>query len=225
MASYLTTASVGQFDLRRYQHRGIYMLDAVDPDLFGPTGTPRTGSQFAISQVGEPAYKRLTRTIAVPAAGATISFWIKRDTEAAWDHVFVEAHTVGDDDWTTLRDLNGHTSADTGASCPSWLGLHPFLEHYQSDDDGDGECSPTGSSGNWWAASGASEGYEQWRSTSVPMRPRASSCRSPTRATTSVQLRGRVRRRHRGLDGRRDHFVRGGRQHVRRLDGSRGSGR
>ena len=49
------------------------------------------------------------------------------------------------------------------ASCPSWLGLHPFLEHYQSDGDGDGECSPTGSSGNWWAASGASEGYEQWR--------------------------------------------------------------
>ena len=163
MASYLTTASVGQFDLRKYRHRGIYMLDAVDPDLFGPTGTPRTGSQFAISQAGEPAYKRLTRTIAVPAAGATISFWIKRDTEAAWDHVFVEAHTVGADDWTTLRDLNGHTSADTGASCPSWLGLHPFLEHYQSDDDGDGVCSPTGSSGSWWAASGASEGYEQWR--------------------------------------------------------------
>ena len=81
MASYLTTASVGQFDLRKYRHRGIYMLDAVDPDLFGPTGTPRTGSQFAISQVGEPAYKRLTRTIAVPAGGASMSFWINRDTK------------------------------------------------------------------------------------------------------------------------------------------------
>ena len=46
---------------------------------------------------------------------------------------------------------------------PSWLELHPFLEHYQSDDDGDGMCAPTGSSGSWWAASGASEGYEQWR--------------------------------------------------------------
>ena len=91
-----------------------------------------------------------------------MSFWIKRDTEAAWDHVFVEAHTVGADDWTTLPDLNGHTSADTGASCPSWLGLHPFLEHYQSDN-GDGTCSPTGSSGQWWAASGASNGYEQWK--------------------------------------------------------------
>ena len=162
MASYLTTASVGEFELRSYRHRGIYLLDAVDPDLYGPTGTPRTGSQFAISQVGEPAYKRLARTIAVPAGGATMSFWIKRDTEASWDHVFVEAHTVGADDWTTLRDLNGHTSADTGASCPFWLGLHPFLEHYQSDN-GDGTCSPTGSSGSWWAASGASDGYEQWQ--------------------------------------------------------------
>ena len=162
MASYLTTASVGEFELREYGHRRISFIDAVDPDLYGPTGTPRTGSQFAIAQVGEPAYKRLARTIAVPAGGATLSFWIKRDTETAWDHVFVEAHTVGDEDWTTLPDLNGHTSSDTGASCPSWLGLHPFLEHYQSDDDGDGTCSPTGSSGEWRAVSGASDGYEQW---------------------------------------------------------------
>ena len=162
MASYLTTASVGQFDLRKYRHGSTYLLDAVDPDLYGPTGTPRTGSQFAISQVADSAYKRLTRTIAVPAAGATMSFWIKRDTEVAFDHVFVEAHTVGGGDWTTLRDLNGHTSSDTGASCPSWLELHPFLEHYQTDE-GDGTCSPTGTSGVWWAATGASDGYEQWK--------------------------------------------------------------
>ena len=161
MASYLTTASVGEFE-RSYRHRGISLIDAVDPDLYGPTGTPRTGSQFAIAQVGEPAYKRLARTIAVPAGGATLSFWIKRDTEANWDHVFVEAHTVGADDWTTLPDLNGHTSADTGFSCPSWLGLHPFLEHYQADN-GDGTCSPAGSSGVWRARSGSSDGYEQWR--------------------------------------------------------------
>ena len=160
MASYLTTASVGDFNLHKYRHRGIYMLDAVDPDLYGPTGAPRTGSQFAIAQVGEPAFKRLTRTIAVPAGGATMSFWIKRDTEPSWDHVFVEARTVGSDDWTTLPDLNGHTSSDTGFSCPDWLGLHPFLLHYQSDNDG--TCSPFGTSGVWRAASGASDGYEQW---------------------------------------------------------------
>ena len=38
------------------------------------------------------------------------------DTEAGFDYVFVEAHTVGQDDWTTLPDKNGNTSNDTGAA-------------------------------------------------------------------------------------------------------------
>jgi hypothetical protein len=46
-------------------------------------------------------YKRLARAIDVPAGGATMSFWTSYDTEPAWDHVFVEAHTVGQDNWTT----------------------------------------------------------------------------------------------------------------------------
>ena len=33
--------------------------------------------------------------------------------------MFVEIHTVGQDDWTTLADDNEHTSDDTGLSCPS----------------------------------------------------------------------------------------------------------
>ena len=74
--------------------------------------------------------------------------------------MFVEAHTVGQDDWTTLPDLNGHTSQDTGFVCPFWLSLHPFLEHYQT---GTAEgCDPVGTTGEWWAASGFSDGYEQW---------------------------------------------------------------
>ena len=44
------------------------------------------------------------RTITVPAGGATLSFWVTRDTEPTWDFMFVEAHTVGADDWTTLPD-------------------------------------------------------------------------------------------------------------------------
>ena len=43
-------------------------------------------------------------------AGAQLSFWVTRDTEPDWDFMFVEAHPVGSDDWTTLPDLNGHTS-------------------------------------------------------------------------------------------------------------------
>ena len=98
----------------------------------------------------------------MPSGGGSLSFWVTRHTEPNWDFVFVEAHTVGQDDWTTLPDENGHTSQDTGFSCPFWHGLHPFLAHYQTDN-GDGTCSPEGSTGDWWAASGLSDGYEQWQ--------------------------------------------------------------
>jgi len=54
------------------------------------------------------------------------------------DFQFVEAHTVGQDDWTTLPDQNGHTDQNTGESCPEgWHTdpsdeIHPFLAHYQT---------------------------------------------------------------------------------------------
>jgi len=90
-----------------------------------------------LSQSADLAYKRLARTITVPAGGGELSFWVTRDTEPGWDFFFVEAHTAGMNDWTTLPDLNGHTSQDTGSSCPFWLFLHPFLAHYQADNGDD----------------------------------------------------------------------------------------
>jgi hypothetical protein len=160
MASYLTTATVGEFDVRAYREDGIRYWDALDPDLF-TSPEPRTGEQFAYSQAASPSYKRLARTISVPEDGGELSFWVFRDTESSWDFMFVEAHTVGGDDWTTLPDLNGNTSQDTGNVCPYWLGLHPFLAQYQTDN-GDGTCAPTGTTGEWHAATGASGGMEQW---------------------------------------------------------------
>ena len=60
--------------------------------------------------------------------------------------------------WTTLPDVNGHTGTDTGESCPEgWNELHPFLDHYQGAD-----CSPTGTTGSWNAATGTSAGSEEW---------------------------------------------------------------
>jgi hypothetical protein len=100
-------------------------------------------------------------TIDVPAGGAQLSFWVNRDTEENWDFFFVEAHTVGADDWTTLPDAGGHAGDDTGFVCPSSLELHPFLAHYETDN-GDGTCSPTGTTGTWSAVSGLSDGWEQW---------------------------------------------------------------
>lgn len=160
MASYLTTATIGEFDLREYKVEGIRYWDAIDPDVLTKP-EPRTGDQFALTQADLLSYKRLTRVIDVPAEGAQLSFWMVRDTEPSWDFAFVEARPAGTDDWTTLPDQNGHTSQDTGFVCPFWLDLHPFLTHYQTDA-GDGTCAPSGTTGDWWAASGSSDGYEQW---------------------------------------------------------------
>jgi hypothetical protein len=160
MASYLTTVDIGEFEIRSYRAGGLRYWDAVDPDLY-TRPAPRTGEQFAISQSADSTYKRLAHTVNVPAQGGQLSFWVNRDTEQNWDYFFVEAHTVGAEDWTTLPDANGHTSDDTGRVCPFSLTLHPFLAHYQSDN-GDGTCSPSGTTGTWSAVSGASDGYEQW---------------------------------------------------------------
>jgi hypothetical protein len=129
---------------------------------------PHTGDFYVYSQIADITYKRLTHTITVPAGGAaTMSFWTSYDTEANWDHVFVEAHTVGQDNWTTLPDLNGHTTQATGESCKQgnsggWRTLHPQLDHYQTQT-GPSTCDPTGTTGAWNAASGNSGGWQQWQ--------------------------------------------------------------
>ena len=124
---------------------------------------PHTGDKYVYSQIADVSYKRLSRTVNVPAGGGSLSFWTSFDTEEHWDFVFVEARTAGGSDWTTLPDANGHTSQDTGESCPAgWFELHPFLEHYQTLN-ADGTCSPNGASGGQWnAASGNSGGWQQW---------------------------------------------------------------
>lgn len=131
-------------------------------DRPGGPFVPHTGDAYAYSQIGDVSYKRMSHTITVPAGDVDLSFWVSRVTEQDWDYAFVEAHTVGQDDWTTLPDVNGHTSTDTGASCPEgWDTLHPQLDHYQTVN-ADGTCSPTGTTGSWNAATGDSAGWEQW---------------------------------------------------------------
>jgi Zinc carboxypeptidase/Immune inhibitor A-like, MAM domain len=135
---------------------------AAKYDRPGGPFDPHTGSYYMYSQIADVSYKRLTRTITVPGGGANLSFWTSYDTEPEWDHLFVEARTAGQDDWTTLPDLNGHTSQSTGQSCPAgWRDLHPQLDHYQTLN-ADNTCSPTGTTGTWNAASGNSAGWQQW---------------------------------------------------------------
>jgi hypothetical protein len=123
---------------------------------------PHTGTQYVYSQIADVSYKRLTREIAVPGAGGSMTFWTSYDTEPQWDHLFVEARTPGGDDWTTLPDANGHTTTSPGQSCPAgWVTLHPQLAHYQTWN-GVNACTGTGTTGAWNAASGNSAGWVQW---------------------------------------------------------------
>ena len=159
MPTYLAAMAIGEFDVRAYETGGIRYWDAVDPLLLEPVATPRTGDQFAISQAADFGYKRLSHTIDVPAEGAQLSFRVQRDTEPFYDFFFVEAHTVGEDDWTTLPDERGHTTRHR--PCPFLIADHPFLEHYVTPSP-NGSCDPSGTTGTWWGASGSSDGWERW---------------------------------------------------------------
>lgn len=131
-------------------------------DKPGGPFAPHTGANYAYSQIADVSYKRLTREIAVPAAGGSLTFWTSYDTETDWDHLFVEAHTPGQDNWTTLPDANGHTTTAPGESCAAgWVDLHPQLAHYQTWD-GATACTSAGTTGSWNAASGNSGGWQQW---------------------------------------------------------------
>ena len=123
---------------------------------------PHSGDWHAYSGQADVSYKRLTRTVDLTdATTGRLQFFTSYDAEVDWDYLFVEAHKVGSDAWTTLPDLNGHTGTDTGLSCPEgWGELHPFLAHYQTKQ-GD-QCTPTGTTGTWHAATGTSTGSEEW---------------------------------------------------------------
>ena len=164
MASYLATVNSGHFDVTSFRSGGRSYVNAIHDDLFKPFAEPRTGTQYAYSQLADNSYKRLARTIDVPATGADLSFQIARSTENSWDHVFVEAHHPGQDDWTTLPDVNGHTTQEPDNHCAlESLDPHPFLLHYLTLPAAEGEpCTPSGTTGQWWAATGSSDGYENW---------------------------------------------------------------
>jgi hypothetical protein len=170
MATYLATATIGQLDIHAYSAKGLPYWDAIDPVLFEPpppppdppTITPTDGEQMLYSQVSEPAYKRLTRTLTIPSGGATLSFDTFHDTEGGWDFLFVETRSAGGDDWTTLEEQGGRTTQDPGA-CPGFLEANPFLEHYLTPPaEEDEPCTPSGTSGDWWAASGDGFDWETW---------------------------------------------------------------
>jgi len=141
---------------------------AAKYDRPGGPFEPHSGTRYAYSQIADQSFKRFTHVVDVPAGGANMSFWTSYNTEADWDQLFVEAHTVGQDDWTTLQDTSvpSHTTQATGESCKpengpgGWRTIHPFMDHYQTIVGDD--CEPHGTSGDWWSSNGNSGGWQQW---------------------------------------------------------------
>jgi zinc carboxypeptidase len=162
-SSFLATSGVLPPDqFKQFESSAVARYDKP-----GSPFDPHTGEKYVYSQISDVSYKRLTREISVPAGGGSLTFWTSYDTESHWDHLFVEAHTPGQDNWTTLPDANGHTTQDTGDSCQQansggWRTLHPHLDHYQTQT-GPTTCNPTGTTGAWNASSGNSAGWQEWR--------------------------------------------------------------
>jgi len=167
LTRFLTTSSI----LKKAE----YPQFASDPAILKdgpPAYDPPEGTHYMYSQVADQSYKRLTTTVDLRnATTGSMSFKLSYDTEPEFDFVFVEAHTVGQDDWTTLP-VPGITTQDVGAGCPDndpfWLALHPFLNHYltRSASGGGFTCAPQGNVGSppgaWNAATGNSGGFQDW---------------------------------------------------------------
>jgi Zinc carboxypeptidase/Immune inhibitor A-like, MAM domain len=130
--------------------------------------SPFTGDYFMASGQDDEAYKRLWTEVDLTGASAgELNFRTSFDLEDGWDFIFVEARPVGTEEWTTLPDANGHnagTQEDGGDSCwtdGGWNELHARMLNYQTPDRE--TCTPTGTTGEWWAATGSSGGWQHWK--------------------------------------------------------------
>jgi hypothetical protein len=174
MATYLAGMSIGDLHIQAYEQDGIRYWDSI-PTRYLARVVPPTGERFLISQQAADSYERLTRIISVPPAGARLSFWVTRDTLPGWEFFFVEARTVGADDWTTLPDERRDDERASGARArlpptgvtgrrlPVDARAACLLGQYVTLPTSEGEpCEATGISGEWWGATGTSQGAERW---------------------------------------------------------------
>ncbi|MEU5217791.1 M14 family zinc carboxypeptidase [Streptomyces sp. NPDC020807] len=180
-------AGLGSADGNPLDNAGAYTVtsDALAPDAFPQFASsasagdypgvrtpfePAEGTTFAAVRHADDTWARLARTVDLTGVTAAeqprLDFQVSYDTEPGYDNLVVEAHTVGQDDWTTLPDRNGATSTEPPADCGEgyYLRGHPFLTRYLTlGADG---CAPTGTTGSWNAFTGPSNG---WRQASVDL--------------------------------------------------------
>lgn len=131
---------------------------------------PFEGDWFAAAKHADNAWMRLARTVDLTGTTAadrpSLRFMLSHDTERDYDNVILEAHTVGQDDWTTLPDANGGTATGVPAQCEQgfYVNAHPFLKHYLTV--GATACAATGTTGAWNRFTGSSDG---WRPVSADL--------------------------------------------------------
>ncbi len=166
-ASFLVTSSI--YDPQRYPQWSGSRKAMEWVRAGGSPYEPFDGQHFLAAGRDDAAYKRLSRTVDLTGrTSGTLRFRTSYDLEDDFDYLFVEIRSAGGTDWTTLEENTGLTSQDTGLSCPTvgaasdWQALHPFLAAYQTKNAAGTACTPTGTSGEWWAATGNSGGWKQW---------------------------------------------------------------
>ncbi|GGO50139.1 M14 family metallopeptidase [Streptomyces lasiicapitis] len=134
------------------------------PGLANPYA-PFEGQGMASATHADRDWKRLTRTFDLTGVTAAdqpeLRLALNWNLEPGFDHGLLEAHTAGADDWTTLADKNGGSSATVPAQCAAgfFINGHPFLRHYLTQ--GAGGCTASGSSGAWNSFTGSSDGWKQ----------------------------------------------------------------
>jgi hypothetical protein len=128
--------------------------------LAGPY-EPFAGTGMAAIRHADNDYARMTRTIDLRGVAADqapkLTFELSYDTEPGFDGVTFEAHTAGQDDWTTLPDAGGQTTSTVPDDCAFLLGIHPFLTHYLTASGAD--CTASGTSGSWNGLTGSGNGW------------------------------------------------------------------
>jgi hypothetical protein len=123
---------------------------------------PVEGTFYVAGTHEDDLYRRLTRTVdltGVTAAQAPkLQAQLSYSTETGFDHVLLEAHTAGAEDWTTLPEASGQTGNTVPEQCEQGFLLdeHPFLAHYLTLGN---PCGNTGSSGQWNSLTGDSGGW------------------------------------------------------------------
>ena len=132
---------------------------AAEYPISGGPFTPVEGTRYAGAVHADNGYMRLTRTIDLTAAttGAQLQAQLSVNAEPGFDQVIVEAHTVGQDDWTTLADLEGGTVTTAPEDCDLLLATHPFLTHYLTPTAAG--CDPI--AGAWNRFTGSNGGWQQ----------------------------------------------------------------